>query len=423
MNFFKKLKAGALQYVLAISIIIALVLFAFISLVYLQQKLQTKNSFFKEAVLNVQFGFNSIASTTLSYNEVKELQVSDNVQEKTSLLKKHWGVFDLATVSSTVKNEHFSKTAILGNHNLKREALYLQETYARLILVGNSKIVGNVSLPKQGISTGNIAGTSFNGDKLFYGNRKTSTKTLPEIANNSYLKNLLRLNFLNDNTSFFELNDGLKKQQSFTEATLVNTNNGHLYLSNISLKGNIILHSSTKIIVRASAVLEDVILIAPEVEIKSNVKGNFQVFSSKKILVEKNCQLAYPSALVLLNKQQQSSNTNNKDKILIQIDSNSSVKGIVLFKQESLKNNINFTPQIRIAKGSTVTGDVYCNKNLELLGSVFGSVYTSKFITLQFGSTYTNHIYNGVINSAKLQKQYCGLSFKNPKLKVAKWVY
>ncbi|MCF2875154.1 MULTISPECIES: hypothetical protein [unclassified Tenacibaculum] len=423
MIFFKKLKAGALQYVLAISTIIALVLFAFISLVYLQQKLQTKNAFFKEAVLNVQFGFHSLANDELSYNQVKELQVSDNIQEKTSIVKKHWGVFDLATVSSNVKNEHFSKTAILGNHNLKREALYLKETYARLILVGNSKIVGNVSLPKQGISTGNIAGTSFNGDKLFYGTRKTSTKTLPEIANKEYFKNLLRLNFLNDNTSFFELSDGLQKHQSFTEETLVNTNNGHLFLSNIKLKGNIILHSSTKIIVSSSAILEDIILIAPEVEIKSNVKGNFQVFSSKKIHVNKNCHLAYPSALVLLNKQQQNTNSNNKDKVLIQIDANSSVKGVVLFEQESLKTSINFTPQIKISKNSIVTGDVYCNKNLELLGTVYGSVYTSSFITLQFGSTYTNHIYHGVINSDKLPKQYCGLSFKNPKLKVAKWVY
>ena len=150
------------------------------------------------------------------------------------------------------------------------------------------------------------------------------------------------------------------------------------------------------------------------------LKGVSRYFSSKKIHVNENCHLAYPSALVLLNKQQQNTNSNNKDKVLIQIDANSSVKGVVLFEQESLKTSINFTPQIKISKNSIVTGDVYCNKNLELLGTVYGSVYTSSFITLQFGSTYTNHIYHGVINSDKLPKQFCGLSFKNPKLKSCK---
>ena len=111
---------------------------------------------------------------------------------------------------------------------------------------------------------------------------KRVQKHCQKLQNKEYFKNLLRLNFLNDNTSFFELSDGLQKHQSFTDETLVNTNNGHLFLSNITLKGNIILHSSTKIIVSSSAILEDIILIAPEVEIKSNVKGSFQVFFFQK---------------------------------------------------------------------------------------------------------------------------------------------
>ncbi len=422
MYLLKKLKAGALQYVLAISVIIALVLFAFISLVFLQQRLQVKNSFYKQSVLNVQYGFGLLTNLQLQYNEIKELQVSENVQEKTSFLKQHWGVFDVATITSIVKKEHFKKTAILGNQNNKRDALYLKENNTPLVLVGDTKIIGNLSLPKQGVKRGNIAGTSFNGNQLYYGLKKTSTKTLPTVANLNYLENLLRSNFITDKTAFFELSDGLKKQQSFTKPTHVYSSNGNLSLTNIELKGNIILYSNYKIVVNSSATLEDIILIAPEVEIKSNVKGNFQVFASKNISVRKNCELLYPSALVLINKKQLKSNT-QKEELLINIGENSTIKGIVLFKQENTKNSMSFNSQIIISKGSTVTGEVYCNQNLELLGSVFGSVYTNNFITKQFGSVYVNHIFNGIINSSKLPKQYCGISFNNSNLNVAKWVY
>ena len=77
----KKLKAGALQYVLAISVIIALVLFAFVTLDFLQQKLQVKNSFYKQSVFNVQYGFDYLTNLQLQYNEVKELKNTSNTKK------------------------------------------------------------------------------------------------------------------------------------------------------------------------------------------------------------------------------------------------------------------------------------------------------------------------------------------------------
>ena len=46
---------------------------------------------------------------------------------------------------------------------------------------------------------------------------------------------------------------------------------------------------------------------------------------------------------------------------------------------------------------STVVGEIYCDKNFELSGTVKGSVLTKGFIANQFGSVYKNHIYNGKI--------------------------
>lgn len=423
MRVFKKVKAGALQYALVISVLIALIVFAFISLVYLQQKLTVKNDFYKEAIENVQTGFDYIAKNDIPYNELKEYSFTDNAQETTTLFKKHWGVFDLAIAHSKVKNEVVEKVALLGNNNLKRQALYLEETNKPLVVVGNTKITGNVSLPKQGIKTGNISGVSYYGNELIYGNTQRSTTILPKIQNIDYLKNILKQNYVNDSIIYFELEDNLKRVQKFTVPTAVYQANGSIVLRDVFLQGNIIIHSQTVIKVESSAIFKDVILIAPTIEVLDNVVGNFQCFASKKITVGKNCNLNYPSALVVINEQKPKSNQSSEEEVSIVINEKTAVKGIVIFDRTAPQNSANFKPQIVISKNAEITGEVYCSENFELLGSVSGSVYTQNFITKQSGSVYVNHIYNGTINSKKLPEEYCGLAIGNSNLKVAKWLY
>lgn len=413
MIFLKKVKAGALQYVLVISVIIALLLFAFISIIYLQQKLQTKNTFYKEAIQNVQIGFNTISN--FPYDKPIEKKLSENELEKTIFLKKHWGVFDIVHISSSIKNEYFQKIGLIGNHNSKRDALYLQENNKPLVLVGNTNIKGNVSLPNQGVKSGNIGGNSFYGSQLIYGKRKISNSVLPRINNLASIKSLFKRSYMNDSIQYFELKEGLKLTQSFNKPTTVHYTQDNVYLSNIALQGNIIIHSKKSITIDRSAILKDIILIAPTIKILKNTSGNFQAFAKDKILVEEKCKLNYPSALLLIQNQKVEKENH------INIGKKTTIKGSIVYLNE--KNKPNFDSQIFISERSTIVGEVYCNQNLELLGSVYGSVYTNNFITKQFGSVYINHIYNGVINSSELPKQYCGLPINNSSQKVAKWLY
>lgn len=416
MLFLKKIKAGALQYVLVISVIIALVVFAFISLIYLQQKLQIKNSFYKEAIQNVQFGFNYLDKINFSYNTLEKRQFSENKLEKTILKKKYWGVFDIVTISSSVKNEYFQKIGLVGSQNNQRDALYLQENNTPLVLVGKTIIKGNVKLPKQGAKSGNISGTSFYGSKLINGNIKISTTSLPALKNIAYIKELYHQNYTNDSITYFELETGLNHTQLFSQPTQIHQTNDNIYLSDIKLQGNIIIQSKNSISVAASAKLNDIILIAPIIKILKNVNGNFQAFASKKIVVEKNCELNYPSSLVLFNKEKIKKENNI-------IFNGKTIKGPIVYYNDFHKENTSFDSQVFISKESTIIGEVYCTKNVELLGNVYGSVYANNFITKQFGSIYINHIYNGVINTSKLPTEYCGLPINTTSKKVAKWLY
>ncbi len=421
MNVFKKVKASALQYVLIISVIIALVVFAFIGLVSLQQRLQSKNTVYKEAIRNVQSAFQYLEHTKIDYNEEKEIQLSDIALENTIISKKHWGAFDMVTITCTINNESFTKVALVGNNNQKQDALHLQENNTPLVVVGKTKIVGNASLPKQGVKTGNIAGTSFYGNQLLYGRTKRSSSSLPSIQNLSYLKSLKNSIVGKDENLFFELEEGMLKEQTFLEETIFTASNATVFLRNITLRGNIIVYSSTKIKVDKSAILEDVLLIAPIIEIGKNTVGNFQAFATKELKVGEQCDLKYPSALVLLSNKSQKNIANTPEASFF-IKKGAKIKGIVLFENEDTQK-INFNQQVVIAENTMITGEVYCNQNLELLGTVYGSVYTNKFITKQFGSVYVNHLYNAEINRTKLPVSYCGLAIEGNTQKVAKWVY
>lgn len=411
----KKIKAGAIQYVLVTSVIIMIVLFAFISLVFLQNRLQAKSELYKIAIQNTYSGFDYLTQKEIPYNKEVSVQFSDFDYEQTRIEKKHWGLFDLVIVSSQLKNEVSTKVALLGNGNTNRKALSMQENNQPLVVVGNTKIVGDVILPKRGVKTGNIAGTPYYGQELIYGKIQQNSIRLPAINNMEYLKQLVD-GFPFENTKPLKLEEAIEADQSFEQETLVFETPLSLNLENMSLSGNIVIKSSKEIRIAASTQLHDVILIAPRIIVTSNFKGSFQAFASEKIDLHKDVKLMYPSSLVLMGGD--SKNVEKNEKIVIQNESE--VKGIVLYY--NAQNNSNYTSQVQIQPKAKVTGEVYCNKNLELNGQIDGFVYTHNFVTSQSGGTYINHIYNGGINSEVISEQYAGLSFGKIKPTIAKWV-
>jgi len=422
MRLLKKIKAGALQYVLVISVIIAIIISAFISLVYLQQRMNIKHQFTKEAIAAVQLGFESLKHQKTPYDLKTPVHFYDNEIAVSTLIKKHWGIFDLAIVNSKVKNEFFQKIGLLGVQHSKREALYLKDNNNALVLVGKTKITGTVALPKQGVKSGNIAGVSFYGNPLINGSRKASSSSLPQIQNIEFVKDFYQ-NYLTNEMKSIELEDGVKIHQSFTNTTELYTATKPILLKNISLSGNIVVSSKTAIIVEASANLEDIILIAPKIKIEKNTTGNFQALARKSIEVASGCTLNYPTALILLNENDTSVqvfNGEEQTKEQIHVSKNTLVKGMVVYCSDN--NTSPYKTQIQIDDSAVIKGEVYCSKNLALQGSVFGSVYTNHFIVKKSGGVYVNHLFNGTINVKKLPIQYVGLLINNESNSVAKWL-
>ncbi len=300
----QKLKAGALQYTIFISVLILLLVSAFISLAYLQQKTRMSASFFQETIQHCNMSFEYLATNETPYNQEIEISFNDEVESKVILTKKHWGLFDIVHSKAQIKKEEFEQFALVGGYQPDKSALYLKENNKPLVLVGNTEIRGVAFLPKQGVRRGNIAGNSYYGSELIYGVTGQSTNQLPTIKTKQTVKGWIKGGFLNDELQSIDLYDGLQLQNSFNQPTQFFQSDGLIDLRFVKLTGNIIIKSNTKIVVANSSQLQDVILIAPEIEIKNNTVGNFQAFATKELIVGEGCNLLYPTVLCLFAENQ-----------------------------------------------------------------------------------------------------------------------
>lgn len=419
----KRLQAGALQLTLGIIVVIALLLASFLLLFHTNKQFSNQSKLIKETIENANKGIEYTLMHDINALDTTVVNLNDDDYKSLKIHKDYWGIFEKVTAVSNIKNNHFIKQALIGSSQPKQDrlALYVEDNNKPLVLVGNTNIEGVVYLPKQGVKTGNISGHSYYGSQLIYGTTRTSNR-LPKIL-------LEPINSLNNLTlgieqqQFIDISKVRIHENSFLNPEKLIYSNTDIFLSQIRLTGHIKVVSKTRIIVDPSADLKDVVLVAPEIEIKSYTKGTFQAIVTKKVIIGEHCNLNYPSALILKEKKQFNANgrQNDQEHPQIIIGNNSYIKGVVGLIGEKTSNN--YRVQMIIEEKATVEGDVYCNMNIELKGTVFGNVFASNFVANQAGSIYQNHIYNGTINISQLPIQYVGLLFEDSEKSVAKWLY
>jgi len=426
----KKIQAGALQFVLFIGAVIAVLLASFMLLSFTHTHFDKKTGVLVSIIKSADFGLEASLKKEIPLKGSITISNENDLAIGISVQRDLWGVFEKRTVTTSHGNSEYVKTALIGGKDIEEmPALYVNENQRPVIMAGNAKITGDAFLPEQGLKMGNIMGLSYNRSSLLYGRQRKSDSLLPKLDREleSQITKLTRYDYLPDGEVITSIPEGGLKN-SFQNPTLI-IRDRVVRLKKTHLVGNIIVSASYKIIVEADANLQDVILLAPEITIENWVKGQFQAIATKSISLGKKCELAYPSALVV-NKKAVLSNPENSSaqptfnvKPTIYMDSYSWIGGFVMALDTSEEKQ--YAPLIKIDPNAKVVGEVYCTKNLELEGQVTGNVSTDAFIALEDGSVYQNHLYNGVINSTHLDDSYAGLllASREQNKKVMKWLY
>ncbi|AWX45703.1 hypothetical protein HME9304_02730 [Flagellimonas maritima] len=417
----KKVKAGALQFVLFIGTIIAVLLLSFVLVSYSHMLFKKKTNTTIALIQTTDQKFEHLFTTSSSQEAFKNPK-NNTLGIRTNVQSSYWGLMELRKVTSKKGKLTFTKIALMGNAEKEKPALYLKDNQRPMVVAGDTKIIGTSYLPEQGIKVGNIGGDGYTKPQLVYGKQLRSRSKLPQLGQT--VKNQLsRLAY-----PYFEprgvevkYKKGIVLKNSFMEETL--TIKGHsLNLEELELTGNITIWAARKITVHNSAKLQDVVLIAPYIEIGDGVQGYFQAIASEHIKVGKSCHLDYPTVLAVKKRKVPDNERNHFVEPEIILGSRSSISGMLLYldenKTKALKANI------KIEENAKVTGEVYCRQNLELKGSVHGSVITNFFITLENGKIYQNHLFNGKIEASLLPQEYGGLCIENkPANQVMKWLY
>lgn len=427
MKLINKIKSGALQFTVFIAVLIALLLAGLILFAYtfIYMKEQSRG-----AVENIQLadiGIHYLLQQKEISTDTAQIDFSKKENQSIRINLSQWGIFQKGITITQFRKKKFTKTALIGSLINADESptLFLQETHNGLTVVGNTAIRGNVYLPEQGVNSGYIAGNSYYGSQLIYGTVKKSTAEFPKPEKTvlDIVQYYLKEYKLFNQNEYINLDSGSKITNSFKEKSKGYYSLNPIVLENKIISGNIIIKSEISIKIKKSSLLKDIILIAPTIEIEDETIGNFQAIASKKIIMGKKCILSYPSALILFQD-----NKNNPDETSviafdnqIFIDSNSTVKGTVSYIQT--KETTDFKTQVVLEKDSKIKGQVYCNGNFEIKGTVAGCVMTKQFLANQAGSIFVNHIYNGTIENENIPRIYGGILLEqNPKT-VLKWLY
>lgn len=418
-----KVKSQAMQFALLISVLVAILLSAFLMLTHVQSffRIQSQELIEITGIANKNI-FEGLGET----NSIKDTVTTQIGSTTTKLTIGYHGAWKKIISEAGVRERKIIKTAYTGSEvDVKTPNLYLVNKNSPLVVVGTTRLEGNSYLPKQGIKAGNISGNYYQGSSLYYGKAIESKESLPLIDAQwiSYLRSVSKGDFMNEE-NVIPLETEIKN--SFKKPSKIIFNTDVINVFNQNITGNIILQSKTKIVVHATSQLEDVLLIAPIIVIKNNVKGKMQLIASKKLQIGKGCYLSYPSSLILFDETKvqntsQQSNTQNRD-IDFNIDQNTVIEGSIAYLQSNNQVQDRIKTHLKIEDKVQVIGEIYCQGNMDFQGTVKGSLYTQQFIANQSGSLYLNHLYNGKVLLNPVPG-YVGLSFSNSKNSVAKWLY
>lgn len=397
-------KGGVLQVALIISFIIASILLSLILLIYSQRLIFIKSNIERQLIRNSHSGINYLLANRTNRNIYSEsFDLFGDSFDTVNLSSRQWGLYDL--ISSTAKkgSNFHRKIAMVGTRmdSLGEASLYLIDNSKPLAVAGNTLIKGNVYVPKAGVKRAYFNGRDYEADKLVFGEIYYSKNFLPKLKGDLTLR--LR-DLQNSSDSYLEqycvevANIPLVEfSNSFGQKTVfVNTGSEKLYLKNLNYDGNIILWNSKEIIVENSAKLNNVILVAPKLNIKSGFKGRLQLFSSDTIIIESNCQFYYPSAICIGNKIGES---------LIEINNNCRFYGDIVQANDPNVRANNGISKLAIGPESIIAGSVYAD-NVSLQGEIWGNIICSKFYYYSSSGLYENYLLDAKIDIKKRSNYY-----------------
>ncbi|WP_439697200.1 hypothetical protein ACFGVS_01670 [Mucilaginibacter sp. AW1-7] len=398
------LKGSALYIVIIISLVIALICSALVLAAYFFRGQYLVKSRFDRLQDNLSSGIHILLRTKdPAYLQGKTLNLFTNGDDSVRLKNIPWGIYDIGIVEAFKQQDTLIKvfSTAFGIDSSKWAAIYLIDEDRSVSVSGKTTIRGDAYLPKAGVKAAYVNNKAYEGDKrLVIGNIRDSQRNLPPL-NDIRLNNLAQ-QFNNPGGTVSKNWHVDTLAGSFRRpANIVNLGNSPYTLKNIRLSGNIILYADTLLTIDSTAILNNVLVFAKAIVVKSGFHGSCQLFASDSISIEKNCRLEYPSCLGLLRYKSPTIGFPPQ----VNIGQNAQINGVI-FTYEKEASALPAT--ISLDKGALVNGQVYAQHILSTKdnAAVKGSVFTTRFMYQTAFSRYENYLINLKIDAPALSAYY-----------------
>lgn len=417
-----KLQGGTLVYALAISLIIGMITASVLLNAHCNRMLLLLDVIREEAARNAHSGIQYLCARNDANTYEEDVDLFARQKDSVLVSSRPWGVYDILTANAHTGRETFQRIALAGalRDSAQRYALWLGDMDRELKVCGHTELRGKCFLPKAGVERAYIEGKSYSGRQLVYGPVETSTRFIPEYNRERYalMEQLLNEPFHEGDSllNWSELQQEDSVPCTFAGPRCLVKENAAIEISNVVIEGQIIIQSSVSIKVTRSAVLHNVILVAPEITIDEKTTGQFQVIARDSILVGKEVTLTFPSSLCLCSEKTMLKHTG------IIISEGCTISGDVL--AIAADNDILRRTQITVNKDCRIAGAVYTNGALDLKGTVAGSVTCQKLVLTTNSATYENTLLDAVIDITQLPAAVPGgIGMGNSKRKeVIQWL-
>lgn len=399
----KKLQGGTLFYALAISVIAGLLMSAVLAAEFYHRMLLRNDLLKLEVIRNSESGI--VYGCTHEITENAEIDLFGHGKDSVFLQQKMWGAYDVI-ISGAHTGGHSSDRIAMTGHvpdQSQNYALWLADMDRSLSVTGTTLLKGTCYLPRAGVERAYVEGRSFSGRELVSGSTELSSRFIPAYDEKRLeeMQRLLKAGWM-ETDSLVNWNDVevTEVRRSFKDFPLILSSAEKIVISNCNLSGQIIIYSALSIFVDETALLENVILIAPDITIGMRTNGAFQAFAFDSICVEKNVELGYPSVLAIV-----------PDKKSVQLPAiffgeDSEIEGSVFLACD--ETDVRRHGSITIGKNSIVEGDLISYGSIDLKGTVKGSVTCSRFILKTNSAIYDNHLMDAVINSDARNSSWLG---------------
>jgi len=399
------IRAAALYIVIIITLIIAMITASLLSVAFYYRLGQQQKERIDRLGSNLKSGTAILLSA--NYQAADTVIVKDlygDGLDSVLLFQQPWGVFKLNTVSAFQQQDTVKHAFLSGRSYTNKAAIYLADEDRPLSVSGNTELTGDGELPRSGLKQSYVDGKPYAGKVLIKGKITSSAKDMPALQE-KILETLLQ--YLPDTS---KENNPISGELAWNpKDSVINSFHrplqvyrlapGQESLSGITIKGHIILISDSILTIHNDAALQDVLIYAPAIIIKDGFKGSCQLFARDSIITGKNCNFYYPSFAGVFKTE------GSKIQSKISLGQENHFSGILL-SYEKERSDLQTT--IAIGKGSKVDGEVFATGfiNMEAPVTIYGKVYTKRFLLQRSGVLYENYLVDVIINRNSLSKYY-----------------